>query len=133
MFTKYVPEHNLNRMKNEGNVAAAREAFFQTKNKILYQLVKQRYSWMNDYIKDSDKNIIELGCGAGLSKEFIKNPHLLLTDVVKNDWVDKQIDALNIDYPDETIDVVICSHMIHHLANPAQFFKKISLKLRRGG
>ena len=28
---------------------------------------------MNDYIRPEDKNIIEVGCGAGLSKFFINN------------------------------------------------------------
>ena len=133
MKSKFFPKHNQNRKKNEGNVEAARAYFMTGKNRVLYHLVKQRYSWMNKYIKKSDKNIIELGCGAGLSKEFIHNENLKLTDVIDNDWVDMYMDALNMDCPDESLDVVICSHMIHHIANPASFLDKISDKLKCGG
>ena len=133
MKSKYFPTHTQNRMKNEGNVKAARESFLHTKNKVLYQLIKQRFSWMNDYIPENAENVIELGCGAGLSKQFITNRNLLLTDVLDNEWVDKYEDALNIDYPDGSLDVIVCSHMIHHIANPAQFFDKTENKLKRGG
>lgn len=133
MKNKYFPARNQNRMKNEGNVKASRKSFMNTKNKILYQLIKQRFSWMNDYIPGSAKNIIELGCGAGLSKQFIHNENLILTDVLDNEWVDKYEDALNLDYPDNSLDVIICSHMIHHIANPARFLDSIAKHLTRGG
>ena len=133
MKNTYFPAHAENRMKNEGNVQAARDYFFSGKNRVLYHLLNQRFNWMNDYIKDSDKTIIELGCGAGLSKEFIKNKKLLLTDVTAHSWVDKYVDALNIDYPDSGIDVIICSHMIHHIANPAAFLDHVYKKLKPGG
>lgn len=120
-------------MKNEGNVIAAREYFLTGKNRVLYQLIKQRFMWMNKYIRASDQTILELGCGAGLSKQFIKNDNLILTDVAEHEWVDKYVDALNLDYPDDSIDVIICSHMIHHIANPASFLDNVSKKLKSGG
>lgn len=129
----YFPTHEQNRMKNEGNVKEARDYFFSSKNKILYHLVEQRYSWMNRYIYKTDKEILELGCGAGLSRTFIRNQHLLLTDVAKHEWVDKKMDALHLDCPDHSLDVIISSHMIHHLANPAQFFAHAGTKLKSGG
>ena len=133
MWTMYFPSHNQNRMKNEGNIKAARESFLHTKNKLLFQLVKQRFIWMNNYIPSDAQQIIELGCGAGLSKLFIHNEKLILTDVINNDWVDKIEDALNLDYPPNSLDVIICSHMIHHIAKPAKFFDKISEILNSGG
>lgn len=129
----YFPQHWDNRMKNEGDVTAAREYFLTGKNRILYHLIEQRFSWMNKYIKASDKMILELGCGAGLSKQFIKSDKLILSDVAEHEWVDKYVDALNIDYPDESIDVIICSHMIHHISNPASFLDNVSKKLKPDG
>ena len=41
------------------------------KNKNLFYLLKNRFSWMNNFINDED-NIIELGCGPAFVKEFIK-------------------------------------------------------------
>lgn len=133
MKKEYFPSHDKNRMKNEGDVESARSYFLLGKNKILHGLIEQRFAWMNDFIKDTDETLIELGCGAGLSKLFIKNKKLVLTDVLSNKWVDRYVDALNIDYPDNSIDVIICSHMIHHLANPMVFFEQTSRKLKHGG
>lgn len=138
-FYEFYPTHDENRMKNEGEVELARKNFLamfaeQTKspNHVLYQLLKQRFSWMNDYIRPEDKNIIEIGCGAGLSKFFIKSDKLKLTDVLPSPWVDRHEDALNLSVEDGTLDIVIASHMLHHLASPADFLNKLAQKLRGG-
>ena len=65
----------------EGNVETARAYFMTGKNRVLYHLIEQRFSWMNEFINQSDQIVIELGCGAGLSKFFIHTPNLILTDV----------------------------------------------------
>lgn len=69
----------------------------------------------------------------GLSKQFIHNKNLILTDIAEYAWVDRYMDALDIDCPDESVDVFICSHMIHHIANPATFFDNVSKKLKPQG
>lgn len=132
-MSTYFPKHEENRMRDEGNIEAARSYFQTGKNRVLYRLIEQRFSWMNDYIKDSDTEVIELGCGAGLSRNFIKNTNLRLTDVSNYDWVDEYVDALQIKYPDNSVDVFICSEMIHHIASPAAFLDSLSRKLKRGG
>lgn len=133
MKNTYFPKHEKNRMRNEGDVVSAREYFLTGKNRILYHLLRQRFSWMNNYIRTTDQTVLELGCGAGLSKQFIKSKKLILTDVAKHEWVDQYVDALNIDYSDESIDVIVCSHMIHHLSNPASFLDHVYPKLKPGG
>lgn len=133
MKNAYFPTHKDNRMRNEGDVAAARKYFMTGKNRVLYHLIKQRFSWMNEYIMDSDQMVIELGCGAGLSRNFINNKNLVMTDVSEHEWVDRYMNALDIDYPDESIDVIICSHMIHHIAQPSVFLEGVCKKLKSGG
>lgn len=133
MKKTYFPKHGENRMRHEGDVTAARAYFLKGKNRLLYHLVRERYSWMNHYIMPDDNVVLELGCGAGLSREFINHRNLILSDVSGYDWVDEYVDALNINYPDESIDVIICSHMIHHISKPAVFFEVVSRKLKHGG
>lgn len=58
---------------------------------------------------------------------------LVLTDVAEHEWVDEYMDALNLTYQDNSIDVIICSHMIHHISNPATFLDNVSKKLKVGG
>lgn len=144
MIKEFFPKsHNENRMKNEGNVVLARENFVkrlntEDRNNVLYRLLEQRYSWMNEYLKPSISSkggvkCIEIGCGAGFSKFFLENKDLILTDVLDNEWVDEHVDALNLPYADDSLDIVIASHMIHHLASPYDFFMKLSKKIKPGG
>lgn len=67
MMETYFPKVGEHRMKFEGNksIKAAREYFYTGKNRVLFGLLKQRFSWMNDYIKETDTEIRELGCGGG--------------------------------------------------------------------
>ena len=76
--------------------------------------------------------IVEIGCGGGLSKLFLSE-NILLTDAVNNPWVEKFIDATNMDFEDSSIDVIIASHTIHHFYNPAKFFKESSRVLKKDG
>lgn len=115
------------------NMETARENFLKRDNIVLYELVKSRYAWMNEYIRDTDKIIYEVGCGIGVSKEFITNPNVILTDVLDNPWVDKYLDALNMDMPDDSVDVFICSNVIHHFASPYKFLTTVNKKLKVGG
>lgn len=53
--------------------------------------------------------------------------------MLDNTWVDRHEDALNLSYGDNSLDVVIASHMIHHLASPYRFFCHLQSKLKSGG
>jgi len=128
---EYFPLHSENRMKNEADVAGAREFYITHKPNNLFMLLKTRYEWMNKYLEGRNK-IIELGAGAGFSQFFIKKD-IILSDVVKHDWIDLKIDALNPEIDDDSVDVIICSHMIHHLASPVKFFETISHKIKKDG
>lgn len=88
---------------------------------------------MNHYIKPTDNMVVELGCGAGLSEFFIETDKLILKDVVEHEWVNRYADAMNLDFPDESIDVIICSEMLHHISNPASFLDRVYIKLKPGG
>ena len=109
-------------MQLEGDLKKARKRFFNERPNNLLFLLGQRYMWMNEYIYDQ-QSIFELGCGAGLSKAFIVNENLRLTDVSNENWVDLYVNAMELPFPDNSVDILICSHMIHHLANPLRFFE----------
>lgn len=128
----YFPRHEENRMHHEGDVEAARTFFLSRRFRNLEFLLNQRYGWMNAYLKNRSQ-ILELGAGAGFSREFIHHPGLKLSDVVARPWVDEVVDALNIPHADGSLDALICSHMIHHLAHPAAFFEQLRSKLKPGG
>lgn len=128
-LTKYEPGNE----REIGDMAAARQAVLSGTNRILWHLVKSRYEWMNQYIRDSDEVVIEIGAGMGVAKEFIKHPSIVLTDVIDNPWIDKYLDAMHMDLEDNSVDVFICNAVIHHFASPYQFIQQAAKKLKPGG
>jgi SAM-dependent methyltransferase len=118
-------------MRGEGDVGAAREYFIRYRPSNLAHLLNQRFAWMNDYIPPGTR-ALELGCGAGFSQFYINQP-IILSDVEMRPWVNRTLDALNLDIQDESFEVIICSHMLHHLAKPLRFFERVSRVLTPGG
>jgi SAM-dependent methyltransferase len=128
----YRPSHAENRMQGEGDVAAARDDFFARKPSNLAFLLEQRYGWMNPYVQGLE-TVVEVGSGPGFAREFIRHPHLLMTDVQARPWIDREVDALAPPFGDGSVDAVISCHMIHHLAQPQAFFAAMRRILRPGG
>ena len=128
---EFFPKHEENLMENEGDLQAARNEFIKNRFSNVDFLLRKRYSWMNRELTKEQK-IIEVGSGAGFSKLYIKK-NIILTDAVKNPWIDKMVDATDMNFNDNSIDVIIASHTIHHFYNPAKFFLECQRVLKPGG
>ncbi len=128
----FFPPHDQNRMAREGDVARARADFIATGTRNLHALLRQRLSWMNDFVLPDDV-IVELGCGAGLTEFFVTHGRILATDVHPYPWTAGCIDALRLPFAAESVDVVICVNMIHHVAVPTTFLDAVLACLRPGG
>jgi ubiquinone/menaquinone biosynthesis C-methylase UbiE len=125
--------HSQNRMNNEGDTVSSRKYFFEKKNKNLFHLLKNRFSWMNNFIKEND-NIVELGSGPAFVKEFINNKNFKTSDIIGDDFIDhKGIDAMNTRFDDKSFSVVISSNLIHHVAHPIKLFNEVHRILKPGG
>ena len=122
-----------NRMKSITNTKIARDIYYSSKSNNVKFLLKQRFEWMNEFIKENDKGI-EVGSGAGFSKDFIKSKNFKLTDLGDDDHLDyKNIDAQNTGFEEESLDFVIASNMIHHIPFPIKFFKEMNRILKKNG
>lgn len=128
----YFPAHEDNLMRAEGDTALARKRFFEERPGNLRFLLEQRYAWMNEYL-DGKRDVVELGSGAGFAREFLRNPNLRLTDVSGKPWIDQCVDAMKLPFADGWLDAIVCSHMIHHVAQPVLFFREASRALKPGG
>jgi SAM-dependent methyltransferase len=130
----YRPTHDQNRMRNEGNVPAARKLFLEGANPNLVFLLDQRFRWMQAHIDSSSHDGVELGCGQGYGKSVLRARSYLLTDYADYPWLDvKFVDALDTPFSDGQFDFVIASNMIHHVPYPARFFTEVRRILRPGG
>ena len=133
IFRKIQFSHNENRMKSIADTKIARELYYSSKSKNVRFLLNERFSWMNDFIQDEETGI-EVGSGAGFSKDFIKNKNFKLTDIGEDDHLDfKNIDAQSTGFNSESFDYVIASNMIHHIPFPIKFFKEMNRIIKKGG
>ena len=133
IFRKIQFSNNENRMKSIADTKIARELYYSSKSKNVKFLLNERFSWMNDFIQDEDTGI-EVGSGAGFSKDFIKNNNFKLTDIGEDDHLDfKNIDAQSTGFESESFDYVIASNMIHHIPFPIKFFKEMNRIIKKGG
>jgi len=124
---------NENKMKNFGDIEKALKSFKKRKSENLYYVLRERFDWMNNYIKEDDVGL-EVGAGAGFSKEFIINKNFKISDFANHEHLNfKNIDAHNTGFKDNSFDYVIASHMIHHIAYPVKFFKEIYRILKKDG
>lgn len=129
----YHPQHDANRMRHEGDIERARRHFFDRASPNLRLLLQRRFDWMNRFIEPSHTGL-EVGCGTGLSKQFIRAEKYYLSDVSDYDWLDfKHVDALDTPFNGASFDFVVCSNMIHHVAQPLVFFREMSRILRPTG
>ena len=128
---EYFPDHDSNKMAHEGDVIGARARFLANKPNNLRFLLEKRFRWINDYIPPGTK-ALELGCGAGFLQLFVDQP-VTMSDVEARPWTNRIVDAMRLRELGETFDVVICSHMIHHVANPITFFADLATIVKPGG
>lgn len=124
-------KHSENRMKNEGNVSSSIIEF--KKNKNLFNLLKERYDWMNNFIKVDDIGV-EVGAAGGFTKNFINCNNFKISDFSDHDHLDyKNVDAQETGFEDKKFDFVISSNMIHHLPYPLKFFNEMHRILKKDG
>jgi len=133
LFNKIQFSRQANRMRTIGDTKIAREIYNSSKSQNLKFLLNERFSWMNRYINENDVGI-EVGSGAGFTKDFIKNKNLKLTDMRDDEHLDyKNIDAQNTNFENDSFDYVIASNMIHHIPYPLKFFKEMNRILKKNG
>ena len=133
IFKKVQFSSEENKMNSIANTKIARDLYYSSSNENVKFLLEKRFSWMNSFINDSDMGI-EVGSGAGFTKDFIKNKNFKLTDLGNDEHLDiKNIDAQNTCFEDETYDYVIASNMIHHIPYPMKFFKEMNRILKKNG
>lgn len=127
----YHPLQSQNRMVGEGNVIVARDRFLSRRFRNLDRLLRLRYEWMNEYLH-ADLVTVEIGSGTGLSPLYLHQKPIL-TDAIPNTWIERIVDATNMEFEDSSVDVMIASHNIHHFYSPYKFFREVERVLRPGG
>jgi len=127
------PRPHENRMGNLGDVAVARSSYYSRRSKNLEYLVRTRYEWLNEWVGPDDEGV-ELGCGIGVGRDFVRARSLLLTDMSEGSWLDvENVDAIDTPFADQQFDFVVVQNVLHHLAHPIRFFPEAARILKPGG
>ena len=105
-------------------------------NKNLLYWYRKLYQEQLARFKDpSSLRILEIGSGVSPLKRFYKN--VLTSDVLELDYLDYAFDCHDIDrfepIPNESLDVIALTNVLHHLKDPIDFLNKAATKLRPGG
>ncbi|HEX5455539.1 MAG TPA: class I SAM-dependent methyltransferase [Stellaceae bacterium] len=129
----FFSDSDKHRLNNRGAVDAARDRAIRANFKNLNYLLAERYHWMKSWIDKADADlIVEIGAGAGLSRRYLGDK-IILSDVTKNSWINIVSNGREMPFRDESLDVIIASNVIHHLAEPAKFFYEALRVLKMGG
>ncbi len=132
MFTsKFIPLKNSSRLINQKDIHSARSDFLNNRTNNLHYLLQKRYGWISSYIENKEV-VLEVGSGPGLISDYLKEK-IILTDLVKYPWIDKEMSAEKLDFPDNSVDVIICSCVLHHLPHPIKFLKEAERALKPNG
>jgi len=80
-------------------------------------------------------SIIEVGSGTSPLKQFLSN--VITSDVLDLDYLDLVFDCHEIDkldaIPDNSIDIITLTNVLHHLKSPIRFLNRAASKLKSGG
>ena len=122
-----------NRMTNVAATEDVIKNYKKGKNKNLDYLLSKRFGWMNTFIQNSEEGL-EVGAGAGLSKQFILNKNLKTSDFSDHQHLDfKDVDAQKTKFSENSFDYIVSSNMLHHIPYPIKFFQETHRILKKGG
>ncbi|HEY9619550.1 MAG TPA: class I SAM-dependent methyltransferase [Crinalium sp.] len=78
-----------------------------------------------------DGNIVELGSGASFMKHLA--PHIITSDVLSYEGVDKTFSALEMPFQDSSISAFVMVDVFHHIKDSRLFLKEMNRCLKPGG
>lgn len=83
------------------------------------------------YNNNPNGKYLEIGSGGGFLKDIL--PNIITSDILPLPYVDKQIDAQNLPFENNSLDAIFMLNVFHHIPNPALFLKEAERVLKPNG
>ncbi len=115
-------------MLQYSDILDKRREVWQSKE-IVRRLYHRWYGIIGDAIKPG--TILEIGGGSGNLKEFF--PDVMSSDIIFVPWLDVVADAHHLPFQKESFDNIILFDVLHHLIDPAGFFRQAQRALKQKG
>jgi SAM-dependent methyltransferase len=96
----------------------------------LRRLYEEWYEGISSYFSAEDV-VLELGSGAGFLRDWM--PDLVTSDMFPIRGVDRVEDACALSFPDESLDGIVMSDVLHHIPDVDAFFREAARTLLTGG
>jgi SAM-dependent methyltransferase len=105
------------------------------KKKSLFFFYECLFNLLRSEIKnfDAQTKIVEIGTGAGFSTNFLKEFKYLKTDAIDTGIQDALVDAQDLPFDDDSLDVIFGIDVFHHISRPFQFLEEVSRCLKQDG
>ncbi len=91
--------------------------------------------WYKDFINVISENpngrYLELGSGGGFLKQLA--PQVITSDILPLKDIDKQIDAQQLPFDNESLDAILLLNVFHHIPKPYLFLKEAERVLKPNG
>ncbi len=75
--------------------------------------------------------LVELGSGGGFIKDMM--PHVVTSDVLDLQWIDRRFSALDMPFADQSVDAFFMINVLHHLPDTCRFLAELDRCLKQGG
>jgi SAM-dependent methyltransferase len=97
----------------------------------LYLEYYEFFRQQTDLLKSLPGELLELGSGGGFLKEIL--PSVITSDIAPHPSIDRVISAEKLPFADRSLRAIFMLNVLHHMSEPALFFKEAERCLVSGG
>lgn len=112
-----------------------RDRVLQNKKLLAWFEGLYRQMFEQKFKSEESLRVLEIGSGTSPLKKFY--PQVITSDILPMGHIDLVFDAHKIDelnqVPDESLDVITMTNVLHHLERPIDFLNAAAIKLKPGG
>lgn len=98
---------------------------------LLQKIYQEWYGILSTHLSENYSEVLEIGAGAGLSN-LLKN-QVIRSDIMVSKWIDLACDCQNMPFHANQFGAILMIDVLHHLPDPALFFKEACRCLVVGG